>query len=70
MNVMRATYRNFIVSADKMKLTRNAFVSHCLPLRRTVKMTDEVADSKNCLIIEEAENRLHGQRALLTHLLG
>ena len=67
---VREPYRHFIVSADKMAKTNDAFVSHCLPMRRNVKMTDEVADSKKCLIIDEAENRIHGQRAMLTHILG
>lgn len=67
---VREPYRHFIVDAEKMKQTNDAWVSHCLPMRRNVKMTDEVADSKKCLIIDEAENRLHGQRAMLTHLLG
>jgi N-acetylornithine carbamoyltransferase len=66
---LREPHRNFIVDAAKMKKTNDAFVSHCLPMRRNVKMTDEVADSARCLIIDEAENRLHGQRALLSHIL-
>lgn len=67
---VREPYRHFIVSADKMKKTNNAFVSHCLPMRRNVKMTDEVADSPRSCLIDEAENRIHGQRAMLTHILG
>ncbi|MBI2921551.1 MAG: N-acetylornithine carbamoyltransferase [Planctomycetes bacterium] len=67
---VREPYRHFIVDAEKMRRTNDAWVSHCLPMRRNVKMTDEVADSKKCLIIDEAENRLHGQRAMLTHILG
>lgn len=67
---VREPYRHFIVDAAKMKKTNDAWVSHCLPMRRNVKMTDEVADSPKCLIIDEAENRLHAQRALLTHILG
>jgi N-acetylornithine carbamoyltransferase len=67
---LREPYRHFIVDAKKMALTNGAYVSHCLPMRRNVKMTDEVADSPKSLIIDEAENRLHVQRALLTHVLG
>jgi len=67
---IREPYRHFIVDAKKMKLTNDAWVSHCLPMRRNVKMTDEVADSAKCLIIDEAENRLHAQRALLSMILG
>jgi N-acetylornithine carbamoyltransferase len=58
-----------MVDAEKMALTDNGYFSHCLPMRRNVKVTDEVADSPNSLIIEEAENRLHVQKALMKHLL-
>ncbi|OGL47417.1 MAG: acetylornithine carbamoyltransferase [Candidatus Schekmanbacteria bacterium RBG_16_38_10] len=67
---IRDGQKHFIVDSDKMKLTNNAFFSHCLPLRRNIKATDEVVDSKNSLIYEEAENRLHTERALLSAILG
>lgn len=60
--------RHFIVDERKMALTNDATFSHCLPMRRNVKATDGVADSPNSLIIEEAENRLHVQKAVLTAL--
>ena len=51
-----------------MALTNNAVFSHCLPLRRNVKATDAVMDSPRCLAIEEAENRLHVQKAVMATL--
>jgi N-acetylornithine carbamoyltransferase len=60
--------RRFIVDEEKMALTNNATFSHCLPMRRNVKATDGVVDSANSLIIEEAENRLHVQKAVLSAL--
>ena len=62
--------RRFIVDEAKMALTNDATFSHCLPMRRGVKVTDGVADGPRSLIIEEAENRLHVQKAVMSKLLG
>ncbi len=43
--------------------------SHCLPLRRNVKATDAVMDSPACIAIDEAENRLHVQKAIMAALV-
>jgi len=67
---LRKNYRHFIVDEDKMALTNNGLFSHCLPLRRNVKATDAVMDASYCLAMDEAENRLHVQKALMMHLLG
>lgn len=67
---IREGLKHFIVDSKKMALTNNAFFSHCLPLRRNVKATDEVIDSVYSLIYEEAENRLHTTKALLAAVLG
>lgn len=67
---MRSQLKHFIVDEDKMALTNNARFSHCLPLRRNVKATDAVMDADYCVAIDEAENRLHVQKALMTQLLG
>jgi N-acetylornithine carbamoyltransferase len=66
---MRDTLKHFIVDEDKMALTNNARFSHCLPLRRNVKATDAVMDADYCLAIDEAENRLHVQKALMSILV-
>jgi len=42
---------------------------HCLPLRRNVIVTDTVIDSASSVVINEAENRLHVQKAILAELL-
>jgi N-acetylornithine carbamoyltransferase len=67
---IRDAYRHFIVDSDKMAKTKNAVFSHCLPLRRNIKATDAVVDSPASAVIDEAENRLHVQKALMQHLLG
>jgi N-acetylornithine carbamoyltransferase len=53
-----------------MAMTDGALFSHCLPLRRNVKATDAVMDAPYCVAIEEAENRLHVQKAVMMTLLG
>ena len=67
---IRDAHRHFIVDEQKMALTDNALVSHCLPMRRNVKMTDGVFDSPSCVAYDEAENRLHVQKAIMRKLVG
>ena len=67
---LRKNYRHFIVDENKMAKTNNALFSHCLPLRRNVKATDAVMDSGYCVALDEAENRLHVQKAVMMNLLG
>jgi N-acetylornithine carbamoyltransferase len=67
---LRQHYRHFMVDEKKMNLTDNALFSHCLPLRRNIKATDAVMDSDYCVAIDEAENRLHVQKAVMATLLG
>ena len=66
---IRDRYRDFIVDERKMALTSGAVFSHCLPLRRNVKATDAVMDSKACIAVDEAENRLHVQKAIMAALV-
>lgn len=66
---IRDQYRHFIVDEAKMALTNHAVFSHCLPLRRNVKATDAVMDAPYCIAIDEAENRLHVQKAVMAALV-
>jgi len=66
---IRERHKHFMVDEEKLALTPNALFSHCLPVRRNVKVTDEVLDGPRAIHIDEAENRLHVQKALMTALL-
>lgn len=67
----RANLReDWIVDEAKMQQTNNAIFMHCLPVRRNVIVTDGVIDSPNSVVIDEAENRLHIQKAIMIKLLG
>lgn len=66
----RAQFRDkWIVNEDKMGRTNNAIFMHCLPVRRNVIVTDAVIDSSASVVIDEAENRLHVQKAVMAKLL-
>jgi len=51
------------------KLLGKAYFMHCLPVFRGVEATDEVIDSKQSIIYDQAENRMHAQKAVILKLL-
>ncbi len=51
------------------KASKDAIIMHCLPAYRSKEITDEVIESKNSRIFEQAENRMHVQQSLLSCLL-
>jgi N-acetylornithine carbamoyltransferase len=59
----------WIVDEGKMARSSDAIFMHCLPVRRNVIVTDGVIDSPRSVVIEEAENRLHIQKAIMSHLI-
>jgi len=64
-------FRPFQVNEALMqKASPNAVFMHCLPARRNEEVTDAVIDSPQSIVFDQAENRLHVQKALLLLLLG
>ncbi|MES3516570.1 MAG: ornithine carbamoyltransferase [Natronomonas sp.] len=58
--------KGFQLSAE---LLEDQFVMHCLPAHRGEEITDEVIESDRSIVWEQAENRLHAQKGLLTYLV-
>jgi len=66
----RADFAGFVVDAKLLKSApKGAKIMHCLPAYRGCEITDEAVESPNSIIFDQAENRLHFQRALLKKLL-
>ena len=63
-----AARRDWMLSADRLG-GRTPFVLHCLPVRRNVVIADEVLDSPASVVVDQAENRMWVQTAVLADLL-
>ena len=63
-------FKGYQVNAELINLSPAAKIMHCLPAHRGYEITDDVMESANSIIFDQAENRLHFQRALLQKLLG
>ena len=66
----RTTFQPYQINAELMSLAKpHAIVLHCLPAHRGDEITDEVMDGPQSAVWDEAENRLHAQKALVLWLL-
>lgn len=66
---LRQKYIHWRIDRNLMNSTDNGWFMHCLPVRRNVVVTDEVLDGPQNAAIDEAENRLHVQKAVLASIL-
>jgi N-succinyl-L-ornithine transcarbamylase len=64
-----STDKNWMPTAADLLATNNASIMHCLPVRRNVELSDELLDSKNSLVTQQAGNRVWAAQAVLAELL-
>lgn len=63
-------FRNYQINANLVKHAKKDFIfMHCLPAHRGLEVTSDVIDGPNSVVFDEAENRLHAQKALLIKLM-
>jgi len=60
---------SWMLTEDKLKLTNNAKVMHCLPVRRNVELSDEILDSSSSLVTTQAGNRVWAAQVVLSEIL-
>lgn len=60
----------WMLTLEKLKLTNQAKVMHCLPVRRNVELSDEILDSVHSLTTQEAGNRVWAAQAVLSEIIG
>jgi ornithine carbamoyltransferase len=67
----RRIFAKFQVNSSLLNLaSKDVMVMHCLPAHRDEEITDEVMEGRHSVVFDEAENRLHVQKAVLLTLLG
>ena len=64
-----STDRSWTVDTQKMALTNNAYFMHCLPVRRNMIVTDDVIESAQSIVIQEAANRVVSAQSVIKELL-
>jgi len=60
---------SWMMTNQKLALTNNAKLMHCLPVRRNVELSDEILDGPNSLVTKEASNRVWAAQAVLAEIL-
>ncbi|MBS1107598.1 MAG: argF [Deltaproteobacteria bacterium] len=65
----KALFEPFQVNARLLRHAPDALVMHCLPAHRGEEITDDVLDGPQSIVFDQAENRLHAQKAILEALL-
>ena len=62
-------FKNFQVNSNMLESTgKNTFFMHCLPAERGREVTDDVMESSNSIVFDQAENRMHAQNAIMVKI--
>lgn len=70
LEAIKQTFMHYQVNRQLLQATGSRFVMHCQPAHRDLEITGEVMDSSASLLMQQAENRLHAQNAVMAHLIG
>lgn len=62
-------HNDWMIDQQKMELTNQAKFMHCLPTRRNIEVADDVLDSKNSIVIQQAANRVWSAQTVLKKML-
>ncbi|MFC4688581.1 acetylornithine carbamoyltransferase [Epilithonimonas pallida] len=60
---------NWMLTNEKLKLTNQAKVMHCLPVRRNLELSDEIMDGENSIIYQQAKNRIFSAQVVFSEIL-
>jgi N-succinyl-L-ornithine transcarbamylase len=60
---------SWMLTRQKLERTNQARIMHCLPVRRNVELSDEVLDSANSIVTQQASNRVWAAQAVLSEIL-
>jgi len=61
--------KNWMLNNDRLKITHNAKVMHCLPVRRDLELSSEILDGEHSIVVHEAANRVWAAQAVLKRML-
>src|SRR6201986_3034249 len=62
-------FEEWMLTNEKLKITNNAKVMHCLPVRRNLELSDEILDGPSSIVVHEASNRVWAAQAVLKYML-
>jgi N-succinyl-L-ornithine transcarbamylase len=60
---------DWLLTNRKVKITNQAKIMHCLPVRRNIELTDELLDGSDSLVLQQAENRIYTAQTILKKML-